>query len=64
MMGIKLRVAAKRTVGRCKAVRKAKNTPPGAADPTTVLPSSRFGRVPPLQGSRVLHGVEWVRRTK
>lgn len=35
MMGIKLLGAAKRTVGRCETVRKVKNTPPGAADPTT-----------------------------
>ena len=64
MKGIKLHGAAKRAVGRCETVRKLKDAPPGAADPTTVLPSSRLGRVLPLQGSRVLHGVEWVRRTK
>ena len=64
MKGTRLRGAAKRAVGWCKTVREAKDTPPGAADQTTVRPSSRFGRVLPLQSSRVSHGVEWVRRTK
>ena len=36
MKGTKLHGAAKRAVGRCKTVRKVKDTPPGAADPTTV----------------------------